>query len=176
MKTYESLPQQRVAVGQADAKSCPTQTDMQTQSINQLYTEDHQRLDDLFHEFTKLKASDRLTAEKSFGEFKAGLERHIVWEEEILFPAFEKKFERFEGGPTTVMRSEHREIRKYLDAIARKLAEQNFQTDEEEISLAMVLCAHNHKEEGILYPVMDRVFSEQERAAMFLEMNIQSTS
>jgi regulator of cell morphogenesis and NO signaling len=148
---------------------------MQTQSINQHYTEDHQRLDDLFHEFQNFKASDRRKAEKSFGEFKAGLERHIVWEEEILFPAFEKKFDHLQGGPTAVMRFEHCEIRKYLDAIARKLAEQNLHTDHEEMGLGTVLSAHNHKEEGILYPMMDQVFSEQERAAMFLEMNIQST-
>jgi regulator of cell morphogenesis and NO signaling len=149
---------------------------MQTQSINQYYTEDHQRLDDLFHEFTNLKASNRPAAEKSFGKFKAGLERHIIWEEEILFPAFEKKFEYLQGGPTTVMRFEHREIRKCLDAIARKLAEQNFDTDEEEMRLVPVLCLHNQKEEGILYPMIDREFSEKERSAMFSEMNIPSTS
>ena len=147
---------------------------MQTRSIHQHYTEDHQRLDDLFHEFQNLKASDLRAAEKSFGEFKADLERHIVWEEEILFPAFEKKFGH-QGGPTAVMRFEHCEIRKYLDVIGRKLAEQNFHTDDEEMRLEAVLRAHNHKEESILYPMMDQVFSEQERAAMFLEMNIQST-
>jgi regulator of cell morphogenesis and NO signaling len=155
MKTYESLSER--------------------QSINQYYTEDHQRLDDLFHEFTNLKASDRPAAEKSFGEFKAGLERHIVWEDEILFPAFEQKFGHLQGGPTAVMRLEHREIRKCLDAIARKLAEQNFDTDDEEARLVPALCVHNQKEESILYPMMDRMFSEQERVGMFSEMNIQST-
>ena len=145
---------------------------MPTQSINRHFTEDHQRLDDLFHEFTKLKASDRPEAEKSFGEFKAGLERHIVWEEEILFPAFDIKFGHLQGGPTTVMRSEHREIRKYLDAMARKLSEQNFDTDDDEARLIPVLCVHNQKEEAILYPAMDGLFSEQERAMMFSEMNI----
>ena len=149
---------------------------MKTQSINQHYTEDHQRLDDLFHEFTNLKASDRRAAAESFGEFKAGLERHIIWEEEILFPAFERKFGHPQGGPTAVMRVEHREIRKCLDAIARKLAEQNFHTDDEQMRLEAVLSAHNQKEEAILYPMIDRVFSEQERAAMFSEMNIPSTS
>jgi iron-sulfur cluster repair protein YtfE (RIC family) len=155
MKTYESL---------------------QTQSINQHYTEDHQRLDDLFHEFTNLKASDRPAAEKSFDEFKAGLERHIVWEEEILFPAFDKKFAHLQGSPTAVMRSEHREIRKCLDAMARKLAEQNFDTDGEEARLIPALCVHNQKEEAILYPEIDRLFNGQERATMFSEMNILSTS
>ncbi len=144
---------------------------MQAQSINQHYTEDHQRLDELFHKFKDLKAADRRRAEKTFHEFKAGLERRIVWEEEILFPAFEEKFGGFQDGPTGVMRLEHREIRKYLDAIAQKLAEKNFETDEEEMGLETVLCPHNQKEESILYPMMDQVFSEPDRAGMFSEMS-----
>ena len=144
---------------------------MQTQSINQHYTEDHQHLDDLFHEFQRLKSTDLRNAEKIFYEFKAGLERHIVWEEEILFPAFEAKLGHLQGGPTAVMRLEHREIRKYLDAIARKLADESIETDEEEMGLEAVLCPHNHKEEGILYPMMDQMFSESERARMFSEMS-----
>lgn len=144
---------------------------MQTQSINQHYTEDHQHLDDLFHEFQSLKSTDCRSAEKVFSEFKTGLERHIVWEEEILFPAFETKLGHLQNGPTAVMRLEHREIRKYLDSIARKLADENFETDEEEMGLETVLCPHNHKEEGILYPMMDQIFSEPERTEMFSEMN-----
>ncbi|MBU6408824.1 MAG: hemerythrin domain-containing protein [Verrucomicrobia bacterium] len=144
---------------------------MQTQSINQHYTEDHQRLDDLFHEFQELKATDRRKAERLFHEFKTGLERHIVWEERILFQAFEEKFTHLQSGPTAVMRLEHQEIRRHLDAIAGKLTEENFETSEDEHALETVLCPHNHKEEGILYPMMDHVFSEQERNEMFLKMN-----
>jgi iron-sulfur cluster repair protein YtfE (RIC family) len=144
---------------------------MQAQSINQHYTEDHQRLDELLHGFQDLKATDHRRAEKTFHEFKAGLERHIVWEEEILFPAFEKKFGHLQDGPTAVMRLEHREIRKYLNATAEKLTEENFETDEEEMGPETVLCPHNHKEESILYPMMDQVFSELGRSEMFSEMS-----
>jgi regulator of cell morphogenesis and NO signaling len=87
-----------------------------------------------------------------------------------------KQFGDVQSGPTAVMRLEHREIRKFLDAIARKLEEQNFDTDAEEARLVPVLGMHNQKEEAILYPMMDRMFSEQERAAMFSEMNILRTS
>jgi len=142
---------------------------MQTKSINRHYTEDHQRLDDLFHEYQALKSTDRRKAERVFNEFKTGLEQHIVWEEEILFPAFEGKLSQLQG-PTTVMRFEHQEIRKHLDSIALKLSEENFETSDEESQLESVLCPHNHKEEGILYPMMDQVFDEQERTGMFLKM------
>jgi regulator of cell morphogenesis and NO signaling len=60
--------------------------------------------------FTNSGSSKRPTPEnaiKNFEEFKAGLEQHIVWEEEILFPSFEQKF-GLPGGPTEVMRWEHR--------------------------------------------------------------------
>lgn len=144
---------------------------MQTQSINQHYTEDHQHLDDLFYDFQRLKSSDRRSAEKAFYEFKAGLERHIVWEEGILFPAFEEKLNHLHDGPTALMRLEHKEILEYLEAIARKLANEDFETDEDTTGLKMVLCPHNHKEEGMLYPMMDQLFNEQERAGIFLEMN-----
>ena len=69
------------------------------------------------------------------------------------------------------MRWEHREIRKYLDDIAEKLARNDYETEFEEMGLQGVLCPHNHKEEGILYPMMDQMFSELERARMFSEMN-----
>lgn len=144
---------------------------MQTQSIYKHYTEDHQHLDDLFHEFKELECSDRRKARTVFQEFKTGLERHIVWEEEILFPAFEEKSNHRQDDLTAVMRLEHQAIRKYLDAIARKLAGEDFETDDEVMRLEWVLCLHNHKEEGTIYPMMDQAFSEQERSGMFLKMN-----
>lgn len=143
---------------------------MNTASINEHYTHDHDRLDELFHQFQTLKPSDRVQAANNFREFKAGLEQHIVWEEEILFPSFETKF-RLPGGPTEVMRLEHREIRKYLDAIADKLARDDFDTADEESGLLAVLCPHNQKEEGILYPMIDQVTRAEERAGIFARMS-----
>jgi len=143
---------------------------MNTASINEHYTQDHDRLDDLFYEFKQLKSSDRTKAVQHFQEFKIGLEQHIVWEEEILFPSFEKKFGHL-GGPTQVMRWEHQEIRKYLDAIAEKLARNDFDTEVEEMGLQGVLCPHNHKEENILYPMIDQVTGAEERAEIFARMS-----
>lgn len=143
---------------------------MSAASINEHYTEDHDRLDELFRQFQMLKSSDRAKAAGHFREFKAGLEQHIVWEEEILFPAFESKFSH-RGGPTEVMRWEHREIRKYLDAIAGRLAQNDGDTEAEEMGLQAVLFPHNDKEENILYPMMDQAIAADERAAIFARMN-----
>lgn len=143
---------------------------MNTASINEHYTHDHDRLDELFHQFQTLKTSDRGQAANTFREFKAGLEQHIVWEEEILFPSFETKF-GLPGGPTEVMRWEHREIRKYLDAIADKLGRDEFDTADDEFGLLAVLCPHNQKEEGILYPMIDQITGAEERAGIFARMS-----
>lgn len=110
---------------------------MNTTSINEHYTHDHDRLDELFHQFQTLKTSNRVQAADNFRKFKAGLEQHIVQEEEILYPSFEAKF-RLPGGPTEVMRWEHQEIRKFLDAIADRMAQHNFDTSEEDSGLLAV--------------------------------------
>jgi regulator of cell morphogenesis and NO signaling len=127
---------------------------MNDPSINAHYTHDHDRLDGLFHRLQEMKSFDHPKAVQHFQEFKAGLEQHIVWEEEILVPSFEAK-SRLLGGPTEVMRWEHREIRKFLDAIAEKLVRGDDDTEAEETGLRAVLCQHNHKEESILYPMID---------------------
>jgi len=69
------------------------------------------------------------------------------------------------------MRWEHREIRKYLDAIAEKLARGDCDTEVEEMGLQAVLCPHNHKEESILYPMIDQVTDAEERAEIFARMS-----
>ena len=138
-------------------------------SISDHYGEDHDRLDELFHRFQTLKSSDRESAVRAFQEFKAGLERHIVWEEEILFPAFENKTGMTDG-PTQVMRWEHQQIRGFLEAIAGKLAAGTDATGDDEAGLLAVLGPHNHKEENILYPMIDQVTDGAERTKIFAEM------
>ncbi len=144
---------------------------MKPTSIHRHYTEDHQQLDALFHEFQSSKRTDPSGAHKAFQDFKAGLERHMVWEEQILFPSFERRFGHLQGGPTAVMRWEHQQIRQSLEAIALKLNRQDFCTEEEEMALEAVLCPHNQKEEGILYPMIDQMVGADERAEIFAAMD-----
>lgn len=142
-------------------------------TIAQFYGEDHDRLDELLRTFQTLKHSDRPNALAAFQEFKAGLDRHIVWEEQILFPAFEAKTGHLEG-PTAVMRWEHTQLRGYLEAIADKLAQDHSDTASDEAGLLSVLGPHNEKEERILYPMIDQVTGGDERAEIFAEMSRKS--
>jgi len=139
------------------------------QTISDTYADDHDRLDALFQDYTTLKQSNRQRARQVFSIFKAGLERHIAWEEEILFPRFEKATGLSSGGPTEVMRLEHLSIKHWLREIETKW-EVGLPSDDEEASLVEVLCPHNHKEEVILYPAIDQTLTAEEvehvRAAM----------
>jgi len=65
---------------------------------------DHDRLDEIFEGFKKLKDDDIDAAGKLFLEFKTGLLQHINWEEDILFPVFEQKTGIHDTGPTAIMR------------------------------------------------------------------------
>ena len=144
---------------------------MEEQSIATYYETDHDRLDDLFKQFQASKRSDFVRAKDCFRQFKIGLQRHIVWEEEILFPVFEARTGMKETGPTKVMRSEHRQIRDFLEAIHLKVQHQDPDSDAEESRLLEVLGSHNQKEEQILYPMIDRLLGNQERQEIFVRMN-----
>ena len=140
-------------------------------TISAFYEQDHDRLDELFKAFQKMKRSDFPKAKEAFKAFKFGLQRHIVWEEDVLFPLWEEKTGMSEGGPTFVMRAEHRQIGQQLEAIHGKVAEQNPDSDQEEQALLDLLGSHNMKEERVVYPAIDQLTSAEERETVFINMN-----
>ncbi len=138
-------------------------------SIKAYFEEDHDRLDELFKNFQKFKLLDYPKAKEYFKEFKHGLQRHIIWEEDILFPVFEKK-SNIPNGPTHVMRMEHRQIKESLEAIHDKVKKQDPNSNDDEEKLLSILKSHNMKEEGILYPAIDSLIDETEKKSIFLSM------
>ena len=139
-------------------------------TIREFFEQDHDRLDELFKTFQQLKRSDCVKAEEAFKGFKIGLQRHIVWEEDLLFALWEKKTGMTDSGPTPAMRNEHRQIGQQLEAIHRKVANRNPESDQEEQALLDLLGSHNRKEEQALYPAIDKVTSPEERETVFREM------
>ncbi len=139
-------------------------------TISAFFAEDHDRLDALFQSFQTSKRRDFAKAKEAFVEFKFGLQRHIVWEEELLFPLWEEKTGMAEAGPTAVMRAEHRRIAEQLEAIHLKVAAQNSDSDQEEGALLQVLNSHNMKEERVLYPAIDEVATPEECRDIFHKM------
>ena len=133
-------------------------------TILEFMSVDHDRLDNIFEEFKALKHNDIDTAKTLFLDFKTGLQQHIAWEEDILFPIFEQGTGMRDTGPTAVMRTEHRQIKHFLEEIGEKVLTGALEgIDEAEIGLLEVLGSHNQKEENILYPAIDNLTSEPEK-------------
>jgi regulator of cell morphogenesis and NO signaling len=140
-------------------------------SVQESFAHDHDRLDEFLQTYRRLKRVDFAKAKEAFKEFKFGLQRHIIWEESVLFPLFEEKTGMRDHGPTVVMRAEHREIGHRLEMLHDKVRRQDLDSDREEQNLIQALFAHNQKEENVLYPAIDRLASEDERAEAFKKMD-----
>ena len=133
-------------------------------TILEFMSKDHDSLDNLFEEFNKLRKSDISRAKPLLLNFSAGLQAHIAWEEDILFPIFERETGMRDAGPTAVMRMEHGQIKNFLEDISGKvLAGELDGIDELGTKLLQVLGSHNMKEENILYPAIDNLTNEQEK-------------
>ncbi len=135
-------------------------------TVSECLEVDHRRLDAIVEEVeAKVDDGDFGAARALFAEFVCGLDRHIDFEEEILFSYFEGKTGMRGAGPTVVMRQEHVQIREKMAAVTRALVAEK----QEDFSWALrelvdVLGAHNQKEEGMLYPMTDtEAGSERER-------------
>lgn len=134
---------------------------------------DHRRLESIFSTTEQHVASGAFgEAGARFAEFSCGLKRHILMEEGILFPAFERATGMSGGGPTAVMRAEHVEIKRLLDEIASAIRDSRADrfTDAAR-GLHSVLGEHNMKEEQILYPMSDQAAGgERERDDLVKQM------
>lgn len=137
--------------------------------LTQFFSTDHDRLDFLFHNYQQYKNVDPDKALQFFTKFTLGLEQHIRWEEELLFPAFEQVFNVHGGGPTFVMRSEHEIIKSLLRQLSSAIQEGK-DTEMEEQKLIEVLNLHNEKEEQVLYVKADAMISKELVGEMFLQI------
>lgn len=143
---------------------------MAQKGVSEFYGHDHDQLDDFLKQFKELKHKDFAKAKPFFRSFKFGLQRHILWEEEILFPLFESKTGMKNTGPTAVMRHEHVLIKEALAALHAKVSQNNPDSDAEEKILMDILSGHNHKEENILYPAIDQMITAEEKQILFQQM------
>lgn len=141
---------------------------MSEQFIYSFFQADHQRLDTLYKSFKQSFEKDLVAAKQFFKDFKEGLFRHIEWEEDLLFPVFEMKTGMINRGPTAVMRKEHGIIKFLLEQMHENF---NIVTISQTIGeLDSILNAHNQKEERILYPEMDEIFSKDEIAKLVVAL------
>ena len=145
-------------------------------NISAFFEQDHVEIDQLV---VSLMRDMRAASEKPgaavgglverLEEIDRRLERHIIWEEEILFPAVEELEPHLREGPGDVMRAEHAEIRDYKQRSLTHLRDGEIALAIRELDAAVdVLIDHNEKEEQIYYPTADQLF-EGEAARSLLD-------
>ena len=140
---------------------------MDTSTIAQFYSGDHNRLDGLFEQYLKLKENEPDQAIKVLEEFKFGLEQHMAWEEAILFSEYDVRIPSAdEESPTVDLTFEHQQLRDYLEIVLRKMREkdQGLELEKDEARFAELLAAHNFAEETGLYRKLDEVLTDSTRA------------
>lgn len=127
---------------------------------------DHARLDEEQRAtLAAINAGDMPEARRHFLVFERRLNRHIHFEEELLFPAFESRMGTSDG-PTRAMRAEHREIRMMLERAARSLHGPAEAAEHACRALHAVLEEHDFREEAAFYDVLDRLLEPEESARL----------
>lgn len=139
-------------------------TDTSATLITDLFEKDHREIDAIFD---KIRFADTAAALPLFEEFDRRLERHIDWEERLLFPAAAAKEPWLEQGPIAVMRVEHVSIRRdKADCLAALRRGDGKEAEVSARAMVNVLGQHNMKEEHVLYPTCDECLSPEEKAAL----------
>jgi regulator of cell morphogenesis and NO signaling len=124
----------------------------------------------------------RVAAVQRLSQFIFGLRRHIRMEEDLLFPLFEDRSGMPTGtGPTAVMRAEHREIEAILMAVEKLLDAGDCATliqtiEGQPVHPSALFQSHDAKEERVLYPMADRLFTQAEKDDLCLKMQSVWTS
>ena len=128
--------------------------------IREYMSADHRRCDGHFVATEDaVIAGDWAAAGAAFRRYGDALNAHLAMEEEVLFPAFEEET-GMTGGPTAMMRAEHRELRALLHRVEDALAHREVDAWLGNSEMLRILAQqHDLKEEGVLYPMMDRALA-----------------
>lgn len=132
---------------------------------------DHHRLHELWREFELAVEFCQIDAvHRRLGELSLGLRRYIDIEEAVLFPLLEAQTGMDGDGPTAVMRSEHREIERVVELLDKLRLTRDcatiLQTFDQPVEPIALFRSHYRKEEAVLYPLMDMVFSHAEETEL----------
>lgn len=138
---------------------------MTYRTISSFFERDHAEIDAILN---AVDFESPREAVPGFEEFDRRLERHIGWEEDLLFPAVAAKAPQLERGPLRVMLMEHGVIREAKAAALAALRAGDAEGAAGSAGKMLdVLSQHNRKEEGILYPACDELLSAAEAAELF---------
>ena len=127
------------------------------------FTRSHRGCDESWAEVeAAADAGDDAALRARWRDFERGFRRHLAMEESLIFPSVEAATGMADAGPTHVMRAEHQQMRGVLDQMAAAME----RGDCDELldqgdTLHILIQQHNVKEEGVLYPLAERVLSPE---------------
>ena len=129
-------------------------------NLGSYMTQDHGRCDALFRQTQHaVGRADWRQARGDIAAFQCALERHLLIEERIIFPAFERAIGSAVG-PTAAMRAEHLRIRAVAQRLCNAVGARDAQAFVNHAdALLLVLHQHSEKEEGVLYPMIERILA-----------------
>jgi iron-sulfur cluster repair protein YtfE (RIC family) len=150
------------------------QSQSSTDSITGFMDAEHARIHGMWEQTSAaLYAEEFGKLHRLAGDFIAALKRHINAEEQILFPAIEKKTQDDEA--TGAMRLEHRQMEHMLEHLKPLLTVQELWTgikavEGQEIEPGGLLRSHENKEHDVLYPLADQVLGADEARQLIARM------
>jgi len=132
-------------------------------AIDQAMQSDHERLDRILATTAQAVEAGRWQeAREALAKFRHGIEeRHMVVEEQALFPAFEDREGGSEHPLTALLRKGHQDLRIFFTEMAEAIAAE----DAEEFgdlysTVQIILQQHDAKEESELYPFLAEALAD----------------
>lgn len=126
-------------------------------------------LDGLFTLCNQVEENSFIQLIEEVKNFSTKIDHHSVREENYLFRVMEGYLGK-EGGPITVMEYEHEQARGFIDEFMEKTKSYSPSTPDEMNKLALLiknayytLLDHFAKEEQVLFPMAERLLSQDEK-------------
>lgn len=134
-------------------------------SLSEALIDDHRYSDGLFADAEQaVRKGEWEVYRERLRVLADALGRHFAFEEDEVFPAFERA-SSMSGGPTDVMREEHAQMRESLDLLAAAAPEQDPEGCLAELdALFSLLQQHNVKEETVLYSACEHMLGADAQA------------
>lgn len=133
----------------------------------------HEELHELFyrHQLALLRM-DFEEAHRRLKQYEAALFKHMRDEEEFLFPIYEARATKVRGETLDVFLADHQKMKLYLELYDREVpalanedepARKLLQLLDSQTTFKRLCGHHDTREEKILYPVLDRLTTEEEK-------------
>ena len=132
--------------------------------ILRLMDKDHAQIETLFTKIKKLLENKDPASINLFNQFHQALQKHFIWEENILFPPYEEKNDLSGKDTIFVLRSEHKQMRIMFIHKIEKLIKTSRYKDLEPVIIGLdeMLTMHKQMEVDIFYPWFNEILSTRE--------------